>query len=400
MTMPSDEDRLDRLAVRGHRGDRAPRRLRLRAPRRPGLRRRPGARDRHPRRRPAATTCSDTVDYGNLVAKVKHADRDRPCRPDRDPGPAHRRRLPRGPAGAVGRGDRAQAGRPHRGDVRGRRPDDHPDRDPGGPPVTETPNPQHRRRRHADRRDAPDPPRVLSLGSNLGERLDNLQGAVDALADTPDVWVTARLAGLRDRAGRRPRGLRGLPQRRRARRHHAVRAHAAGPRAGRRGRLRPRAQARPNAPRTLDVDLIVVGDRRADDDDLVLPHPRATSGPSCSRPGSTWSPRPSSPTRARSPTCSPSGRRERDHPPRRPDPRASSDRRRPTVASSRPRRPGTGRGPGRRALRPRPTAGLAVVGALVGLVLGWLLRPVASGSPAPRPRWAGCPCSRSPSWRW
>jgi len=29
------------------------------------------------------------------------------------------------------------------------------------------------------------------------------------------------------------------------------------------------------APRTLDVDLIVVGDRRAGDEDLVLPHPRA-----------------------------------------------------------------------------------------------------------------------------
>ena len=30
-----------------------------------------------------------------------------------------------------------------------------------------------------------------------------------------------------------------------------------------------------NAPRTLDVDLIVVGDRRADEEDLKLPHPRA-----------------------------------------------------------------------------------------------------------------------------
>jgi 2-amino-4-hydroxy-6-hydroxymethyldihydropteridine diphosphokinase len=30
-----------------------------------------------------------------------------------------------------------------------------------------------------------------------------------------------------------------------------------------------------NAPRTLDVDLIVVGDRHADDENLVLPHPRA-----------------------------------------------------------------------------------------------------------------------------
>ena len=31
---------------------------------------------------------------------------------------------------------------------------------------------------------------VLSLGSNLGERMDYLQGAVRALADTPEVWVT------------------------------------------------------------------------------------------------------------------------------------------------------------------------------------------------------------------
>jgi 2-amino-4-hydroxy-6-hydroxymethyldihydropteridine diphosphokinase len=30
-----------------------------------------------------------------------------------------------------------------------------------------------------------------------------------------------------------------------------------------------------NAPRTLDVDLIVVGDRRSDDDVMRLPHPRA-----------------------------------------------------------------------------------------------------------------------------
>ena len=30
-----------------------------------------------------------------------------------------------------------------------------------------------------------------------------------------------------------------------------------------------------NAPRTLDVDLIVVGDRRGHDDSLRLPHPRA-----------------------------------------------------------------------------------------------------------------------------
>jgi hypothetical protein len=31
---------------------------------------------------------------------------------------------------------------------------------------------------------------VVSLGSNLGDRMFALQGAVDALADTPEVWVT------------------------------------------------------------------------------------------------------------------------------------------------------------------------------------------------------------------
>jgi 2-amino-4-hydroxy-6-hydroxymethyldihydropteridine diphosphokinase len=32
---------------------------------------------------------------------------------------------------------------------------------------------------------------VIAIGSNLGERLNNLQGAVSSLADTPEVWVTA-----------------------------------------------------------------------------------------------------------------------------------------------------------------------------------------------------------------
>ena len=32
---------------------------------------------------------------------------------------------------------------------------------------------------------------VIAIGSNLGERKYNLQGAVSALVDTPEVWVTA-----------------------------------------------------------------------------------------------------------------------------------------------------------------------------------------------------------------
>jgi len=36
-----------------------------------------------------------------------------------------------------------------------------------------------------------------------------------------------------------------------------------------------RERSERGAPRTLDVDLIVVGDRRASEPDLVLPHPKA-----------------------------------------------------------------------------------------------------------------------------
>jgi 2-amino-4-hydroxy-6-hydroxymethyldihydropteridine diphosphokinase len=143
--------------------------------------------------------------------------------------------------------------------------------------VTETPNPHIvdtdtlTGEMHPIRR------AVLAIGSNLGDRRTNLQGAVDSLSDTPEVWVTAvspvyettpldcppeakdylnavvlldttlSAATLLDRA-------------------LAIEAAY--------GRERE-IEAAHNAPRTLDVDLIVVGDRTADDERLVLPHPRA-----------------------------------------------------------------------------------------------------------------------------
>src|SRR3954451_21314611 len=76
-----------------------------------------------------------------------------------------------------------------RRDVLGRRADDHPD--PGGPLVTETPNPNIIDADTLTGEMRPIRRAVLALGSNLGERLASLQGAVNALADTPDVWVTA-----------------------------------------------------------------------------------------------------------------------------------------------------------------------------------------------------------------
>ena len=116
---------------------------------------------------------------------------------------------------------------------------------------------------------------VISIGSNLGERRTNLQGAVDTLADTPEVWVTGVSPVYETAPVDSPAGSKDflnaivlldttLSARTLLERAHAVESAY--------GRER---EEEPNSPRTLDVDLIVVGDRRADEADLVLPHPRA-----------------------------------------------------------------------------------------------------------------------------
>ncbi len=116
---------------------------------------------------------------------------------------------------------------------------------------------------------------VVSIGSNLGERRNNLQGAVHSLADTPEVWVTDVSPVYETEPVDAPEGSREflnaivlmdttLSARTLLDRALAVEsAYGRDPGGGR------------NAPRTLDVDLIVLGDRRADEADLVLPHPRA-----------------------------------------------------------------------------------------------------------------------------
>ena len=116
---------------------------------------------------------------------------------------------------------------------------------------------------------------VLALGSNLGERLANLQGAVDSLADTPEVWVTAVSPVYETRPVDSPEGAKDflnavvlidttLSARTLLDRALAIEDAFGRERTGERGE-----------PRTLDVDLIVVGDRRANDENLVLPHPKA-----------------------------------------------------------------------------------------------------------------------------
>jgi 2-amino-4-hydroxy-6-hydroxymethyldihydropteridine diphosphokinase len=114
---------------------------------------------------------------------------------------------------------------------------------------------------------------VLALGSNLGDRLENLQGAVDALFEAPGlgflaaspVYETLPVGGPEQ-----PDYLNAvimvdtaMPGRTILDRAHGVEEAFQ--------RVREQAWG----PRTLDVDLIVCGDEISDDPELTLPHPRA-----------------------------------------------------------------------------------------------------------------------------
>jgi 2-amino-4-hydroxy-6-hydroxymethyldihydropteridine diphosphokinase len=116
---------------------------------------------------------------------------------------------------------------------------------------------------------------VVALGSNLGERMASLQGAVNALADTPDVWITGVSPVYETDPVDSPPDAKNylnavvlidttLAATRLMERALAIEDAFD----------RERSEVR-NAPRTLDVDLIVVGDRRSDEESLRLPHPRA-----------------------------------------------------------------------------------------------------------------------------
>ena len=119
----------------------------------------------------------------------------------------------------------------------------------------------------------PGPTVVLALGSNLGDRLANLQGGVDALRARPGlsgvqvspVYETAPVGGPAQ-----PEYLNAV----------LVAATTLSARA-----ILDRCQEAENAlgrvrterwgPRTLDVDVIVYGTEVSDDPELTLPHPRA-----------------------------------------------------------------------------------------------------------------------------
>jgi 2-amino-4-hydroxy-6-hydroxymethyldihydropteridine diphosphokinase len=115
---------------------------------------------------------------------------------------------------------------------------------------------------------------VYSVGSNLGDRLANIQGAVDAIRDTPDVIVVAVSAVYETDAVGGPDGSPSYLN------LVVVAETTLEPRT-----LLERAQAVEDAygrvredhwgPRTLDVDLIMVGKNVTREPDLTVPHPLA-----------------------------------------------------------------------------------------------------------------------------
>ncbi|MEU6110825.1 2-amino-4-hydroxy-6-hydroxymethyldihydropteridine diphosphokinase [Streptomyces albidoflavus] len=116
---------------------------------------------------------------------------------------------------------------------------------------------------------------VISLGSNLGNRLETLQGAVDALEDTPGLRVKAVSPVYETEPwgvepGSQPSYFNAV----------AVIRTTLPP-----GSLLERAQAVEEAfhrvrderwgPRTLDVDIVAYADVVSADPELTLPHPHA-----------------------------------------------------------------------------------------------------------------------------
>ncbi len=112
----------------------------------------------------------------------------------------------------------------------------------------------------------------VALGANIGEPVTHLRAAVEDMAALPGTAVVARSSLYRSA----PVGLVSQPDSNDAvvaldtnlepltllRALLAIEA--------RHGRVR----SVPNAPRTLDLDLLLHGDRQQDEPELTLPHPR------------------------------------------------------------------------------------------------------------------------------
>ncbi|WP_395294823.1 2-amino-4-hydroxy-6-hydroxymethyldihydropteridine diphosphokinase [Kitasatospora hibisci] len=115
---------------------------------------------------------------------------------------------------------------------------------------------------------------VIALGSNLGNRLDTLQGAVDALADTPGLRIKAVSAVYETEAvggpDEQPNYYNAVVVLRTSLPPHDLleRGNAIEDAFGRVRTVRW-------GPRTLDVDILAYEGVTSDDPQLLLPHPRS-----------------------------------------------------------------------------------------------------------------------------
>jgi 2-amino-4-hydroxy-6-hydroxymethyldihydropteridine diphosphokinase len=115
---------------------------------------------------------------------------------------------------------------------------------------------------------------VIAMGSNLGDRLDYLQGGLDGLFDTPrigflavsPVYQTAPVGGPEQQSDYLNAVVIAettMPAQAVLERCHGLEAAF--------GRVRGELWG----PRTLDLDLIIYGDEVSNTPGLTLPHPRA-----------------------------------------------------------------------------------------------------------------------------
>ena len=112
----------------------------------------------------------------------------------------------------------------------------------------------------------------VGVGSNLGDRLENLRAAVRDLAGTPDVRVV-RSSSVYETSpvGGPEQGdfLNAVVEISTELEPHAL-LEALQRIENELGRIR----AERFGPRTIDLDLLLYGDREIDDPDLTVPHPR------------------------------------------------------------------------------------------------------------------------------
>lgn len=112
----------------------------------------------------------------------------------------------------------------------------------------------------------------IALGSNQGDRRENLDHGIESLDGLPKTRLLARSSYH----WTAPWGLRDQPWFLNA---AAAVDTALGPRALMEALLeieaqRGRVRNVPNGPRTLDLDILLMGDRVVEAEDLVIPHPR------------------------------------------------------------------------------------------------------------------------------